>query len=295
MILRNHTRPGFTLLEVLLASAIALLLLAALYASFDVVVAQSDAGREEVDKNDLARAVVARVTIDIQGAVGPLPPKSGGSSQAAIAAAASTEQADTTADPAAAATPTTSETGESTESSGATVASTGGDIPFGAGLIGNASTMTLFVSRIPQGMINAELLADATQQHADLRRISYYRGSNGGLCRQERPWVTADGVWNSADADRSDEGGDLVAEEITEVQFQYFDGPSGAWVDSWDGTQLATDGKSLIGPPRAVKMILTIERPGTPTRRFAHVFPLRAATGLTIVEAPAEDTTGGTP
>jgi hypothetical protein len=66
------------------------------------------------------------------------------------------------------------------------------------------------------------------QQPADLRRITYYRGASG-LCRQERPWVTSDGVWNSADADRTDELGDLLAEEITDVQFQYFDGSS--WVD----------------------------------------------------------------
>jgi hypothetical protein len=58
-----------------------------------------------------------------------------------------------------------------------------------------------------------------------------------------------------------------------------------------DGTQLATDGKSLIGPPRAVKMTLTIERPGTPVRRFAHVFALRAANGLIIVEPPIDDAT----
>ena len=250
-----------------------------------------------MDKNDLARAVVTRVTIDLTGAVGPLQPKSGGGSQAATAAAAATGQTDATTDPTtgaadpmadpAAADPAT-DTGE-------TVATTGGDIPFGAGLIGNSSTMTLFVSRVPAGLLDTELSASGSQLPSDLRRITYYRGS-AGVCRQERPWVTSDGIWNSADADRADELGDLVAEEITEVQFQYFDGPSMAWVDSWDGTQVATDGKSLVGPPRAIKITMTIERPGTIVRRFAHVIPLRAANGLIIVEPPVDDTatTGGT-
>lgn len=295
MIARTNRRTGFTLLEVLLASTIAVLLLAALYASFDVVIAQSDVGREEVEKNDLARAVVTRITIDLVGTVGPLPPKSGGVTQAATAAAAATGQTDPTTDPAAGGTadPTMAETETETTDPGVTVASTGGDIPFGAGLVGNGSTMTLFVSRVPLALVNAEAAADGSQQPGDLRRITYYRSASG-LCRQERPWVTSDGVWNSADADRTDELGDLLAEEITDVQFQYFDGSS--WVDSWDGTQMATDGKTLLGPPRGVKITLVIERPNTPARRMSHVFALRAANGLTVVEPPAEDstTTGGT-
>ena len=293
MIARTTRRTGFTLLEVLLASTIAVLLLAALYASFDVVIAQSDIGREEVEKNDLARAVVTRITIDLVGTVGPLPPKSGGVTQAATAAAAATGQTDPTTDPMTGGTtdPTMAETETETTDPTVTVASTGGDIPFGAGLVGNGSTMTLFVSRVPLALVNAEAAAVGTQQPADLRRITYYR-STSGLCRQERPWVTSDGVWNSADADRTDELGDLLAEEITDVQFQYFDGSS--WVDSWDGTQMATDGKTLLGPPRGVKITLVIERPNTPSRRLSHVFALRAANGLTVVEPPAEDTTGGT-
>lgn len=293
MIARTTQRTGFTLLEVLLASTIAILLLAALYASFDVVIAQSEIGREEVEKNDLARAVVTRITIDLVGTVGPLPPKSGGVTQAATAAAAATGQTDPTTDPGTGGeTETETETEPETTDPGVTVAGAGGDIPFGAGLVGNSSTMTIFVSRVPLALVNAEAAADGMQQPSDLRRITYYR-SAAGLCRQERPWVTSDGVWNSADADRTNELSDLLAEEITDVQFQYFDGA--AWVDSWDGTQMATDGKTLLGPPRGVKITLVIERPNTPSRQMSHVFALRAANGLTIVEPPVEEdpTAGG--
>ncbi|MFO0938714.1 MAG: prepilin-type N-terminal cleavage/methylation domain-containing protein [Gemmataceae bacterium] len=298
MMIHRRQRTGFTLLEVLLASTIALLLLGALYVSFDVVIAQSDIGREEIDKNDLARAVVNRLQIDIQQTTGPLPPKSGGESEAAIAAAANTGQTDssgtsgTSGSSTSTATPTTTESGAA-DASGASIANTGGSIPFGAGLVGNSSTLTMFISRVPQVMANPDATSVNSQGASDLVRITYYRGSNGGLCRQERAWVTADGIWNSVDADRSDESGDLVAEEITEVQFQYFDGPSQSWIDSWDGTQLATDGNSLIGPPRAIKITLTIERPNTPVRRFAHVFPIRAANGLIIVQPPSTSSTTG--
>jgi type II secretory pathway pseudopilin PulG len=278
-------RPGFTLLEVLLASTIAIMLLAALYASFDIVIKQSDAGRSETDRNDLSRAVVNRITIDLSGTVGPLPPKSGGTAQAEAANAATMGETteEPTTDPA---TETTEE--PATTSTAVTVASIGGDIPFSAGCIGTSTTMSLFVSRVPASIVNKELQSNGSLQTPDLRRVTYYLGA-AGLCRQERQFVTQDGVWNNADADRTDEFGDLLAEEITNAQFQYFDGST--WVDSWDGSQLATDGKSLLGPPRAVKITFTVERANAEPRRFAHVFALRAASGLIVVEAPATEET----
>lgn len=312
---KRTNRKAFTLLEVLLASLIALLLLAALYAAFDVVIRQTDVGRTEIERNDLSRAVINRMSIDVIGACGVLPPKSGGLSEAATAAAAATGQteateAETASDPTSTAgTAAASETAAATSASGSdatttdtgtvgtvTAATTGGYIPFSAGLVGNSQVMTLFVSRVPTGLINKELLESGQQQPTGIRKITYYRGT-AGLCRQERPWVTADGVWNNADADRSDEQGDLLAEEITDAQFQYFDGTS--WVDSWDGTQLNGDGKTLLGPPRAIKVFLTVERNGTEPKRFSHTFVLRSANGLTpILPSTTEEetsTTGGSP
>lgn len=279
-------RSGFTLLEVLLASTIALLLLAALYASFDIVVKQSDEGRSEMERNDLSRGVVNRIQIDLAGTCGVLPPKSGGTQQAeaAIAATMGTTAPDETTGET---TDPETTTDETTTGGVVSVASVGGDIPFSAGCVGSSTVMSLFVTRVPAEMVNRELAnSGSLQQSSDLRRITYYVGSVG-LCRQERPFVTQDGVWNNADADRSDEIGDLLAEEISSATFQYYDGTS--WVDTWDGSQLATDGKSLRGPPRAVKISFTVERANAEPRRFAHVFALRAASGLLIVEPPATE------
>ena len=77
---RRSPRPGFTLLEVLLASVIAVILLAALYVALDVTLLRTDVGREQVAGNDLARAIVNRMTADLTGVLGPMPPKSGGGS-----------------------------------------------------------------------------------------------------------------------------------------------------------------------------------------------------------------------
>ncbi|MBX9582404.1 MAG: prepilin-type N-terminal cleavage/methylation domain-containing protein, partial [Gemmataceae bacterium] len=71
-------RPGFTLLEVLLASAIAILLLGALYFAMDVTLRRTQDGREMVEVDNLARAAFHRMGVDLAGALAPLPPKSGG-------------------------------------------------------------------------------------------------------------------------------------------------------------------------------------------------------------------------
>src|SRR5262245_62108252 len=65
-------RSGFTLLELLLASGIALLLMAGLYVAMEVNLNYAAAGREVVDQSELARALLARITADITGALTPI-------------------------------------------------------------------------------------------------------------------------------------------------------------------------------------------------------------------------------
>jgi prepilin-type N-terminal cleavage/methylation domain-containing protein len=285
---RRHRRPGFTLLEVLLASAIAVMLLGALYISFDMTLRQTDAGREAVAQGDLGRALVNRMSIDIAGCLGPMPPKSGGGTTGTAVtpttpttpstpapstpAPSAPSGTDTESEPDSGDDTSTPETGTGTEAAA--------DVPFQAGVFGGPQQLTLFGSRVPPGLTNRETVAAGTDQvPADLMRATYYLHSSGrGLCRQVRPWVTADGVRNSFDPDRSTEDADLIAEEVTDLYFEYFDGAS--WAGEWDGSQTQTDGKSVQGPPRAVRVTLTLQTPSGRVKQIQHTFPLRAAVGL---------------
>jgi hypothetical protein len=171
------------------------------------------------------------------------------------------------------------------------------DVPFQAGVIGNDTQVTLFVSRVPSTLTDPTAAAAGDDLlPADLRRVTIYLGSNGGLCRQERPWVTADGVRNSADPDRTDEAADLIAPEVTGLSFEYFDGS--AWQTVWDGSTPNTDGKSVLGPPRAIRATITFEfpEPGglVTTKTVVHVFPVRAANGTTPPPVATDDSTTDT-
>ncbi|MEO2090832.1 MAG: prepilin-type N-terminal cleavage/methylation domain-containing protein [Gemmataceae bacterium] len=75
---RQSPRRGYTLLEVLAATAIGVMLLAALYTAYDLTLRQTSVGRDLTADANLSRAVVNRVSLDISSAVGVLPPKSGG-------------------------------------------------------------------------------------------------------------------------------------------------------------------------------------------------------------------------
>ncbi|MGL6097808.1 MAG: PulJ/GspJ family protein, partial [Fimbriiglobus sp.] len=150
-------RPGFTLLEVLLASAIAVLLLAGLYVAFDLTLSRTDVSREQAARADLVRAVVNRLNIDLTASLGPMPPKSGGGVASEIAATATASPTSTT--PAAetgtetatsATTPTDATTTTDATTDPATdAAALAADVPFQAGVIGNDTQVTLFVSRVP--------------------------------------------------------------------------------------------------------------------------------------------------
>jgi len=304
MIARSKRRTGFTLLEVMLASVIAVLLLAALYYSLDIILKRTETSRDNVASDDLARAVVNRLNDDLSQSLGPLPPQSGGGSSPTTPAPTTPASPATT--PPTGTTPTTPAPATTTApadpaaepdaTADGTAAAT--DIPFQAGVIGTDKQLTLFLSRIPTSITDPSATTDASMaQPADLRRVTYYMASDGrGLCRQERPWVTADGVRNSIDPDRSDEAGDVIAPEVVDVVFDYFDGSG--WAGEWDGSLVASDGVAVTGPPRGIRITMTLEIPGAngaTQKKVQHVFVVRAATGTytppTTSDATMPDTT----
>src|SRR5262245_12923082 len=133
------SRTGYTLLEVLLASAIAVLLMAALYVGMDVQLRAVHEGREKVNETALVRNLIARMSADAVGTLTPI--------AATITVTSATGE--TTADPV---------------------------IPFNGGVQGTDTVLTLWVSRVPALPTGADAANAETQQlnSSDLRRISYW-------------------------------------------------------------------------------------------------------------------------
>ncbi len=290
---RRAARRGYTLLEVLIASAIAVLLLSALYFAFDLTIRSADTGRALVGESDLNRAVINRMAIDLSSPLGVLPPMSGGATDGAAASSTTTDTTATTGTTATATTDTTST---------ATTMTTDPLIRFDAGVIGTSEQLIVFVSKVPTWLSDRETAADPNALlPSDAHRISYYLHSSGkGLCRQDKPWITADKVGNSTEIDRTNEDGEVIAPEIVAIAFEYTDGTS--YVSEWDGSQASIDGSSSTGPPRAIKATITFEftdREGNKaTKKIVHIFAIRSGVGLIAPDATttpdaATTTTGG--
>ena len=142
--------------------------------------------------------------------------------------------------------------------------------------------MILWVSRISSDL--SPLLTNQPVA-SDLRRVTYWMASTGGLARQEIKLATSDDALVTVPPDIPDEANLVIADEVQSVTFRYFDGT--AWQDSWDGTQSGSGSGSPMGPPLAVEITLVIATPSSQSqigdtanvKTYRHVVAIPTANG----------------
>ncbi|HEV3383714.1 MAG TPA: prepilin-type N-terminal cleavage/methylation domain-containing protein [Gemmata sp.] len=337
---RIPRRRGFTLLELLLASVCAVMLLSALYFSFDMTIEQTQTARDQAGTEDLSRGVINRLAIDINAVLGPQPALSGGTAGMLVP----TELESTLSGGTATSGATTGNTaggsavkgnvvmgnvvggnvvagkavggmsggggGSSSSSSSSSTPTpllgSGMFIPLQTGVIGgyegNMNMMVLFTSRVPDIFSSngpnslAQLYNGGgassnnnVQVPADLRRVVYWLGSNGGLYRHETPWVMGTNNYNLSDLPLQDSAGTPLAEEVKNVVFEYWDSFEQSWETSWDGTGGTSPPYTMVpGPPAAIRITLTFEfsnpKGGKPfNSTIQQVFPIFTAPGQTTM------------
>jgi prepilin-type N-terminal cleavage/methylation domain-containing protein len=278
-------RAGFTLLELLLATAIGALLMAGLYVAMDIQLRHAQAGRELIEQTTLVRALLNRITADISASAGPqLPTKSptGGSS-----AGGSTSQG---TNPSSGSSTTTPASGSANPTNSPT---SQGPAPFNQGVQGDGARLMLSISRVPRELNYgyASPSPDGQPGISDLRRVTYWLTA-GGLARQEVKHVTSDEEMNTVPPEVPDEAQFVIAEEVRSLQFSYFDG--NAWQDSWDGTQPGPDGTTPMGPPLAVAVTIGIAQPGSAGRAEPIIKTYRHVVAILAANGPNPQTTGTT-
>ena len=324
---RRHPRPGFTLIEVLLAALLAALVLAGVYAIMHVTVQQTTTTRDAVEIEGLSRGIFNKMERDMSGTLAPLPPKSGGNS---AASGGTTSSSSSGSAPSSGSTPSTGSAPSTgmTPSGGSsapaaatpdmTTPAAGTTDPAAPGATDNATavsasppfqgglycqdpqTLVLFLGRTPE--VYSRQGNPGEQVRSDQRQVVYKFVPGRGLFRAERHWVTADNLTLDLDPDAPD--AKLLADEVADATFEFADA-SGEWATTWDGTVPGPDGVTPLGPPRAVKVTLKLQvavTRGEPvTRTVSQVIAVRAAPGSftpTLLDAPTDGgdnpTTGGT-
>jgi type II secretory pathway pseudopilin PulG len=171
-------------------------------------------------------------------------------------------------------------------------------VAFRPSLVGSSNTIALDISRMPR--MDQYNSTEANQTQSDIKTLSYFfspsapsnSGShnsirlkgdnNGGLYRREVDRAVAAFNQDSGQVSTPDESSELLATEVSQIRFRYFDGEQ--WLNEWDSTELG-------GFPPAIEVVIAVDpRRSNPTGRPAtHISDNIIVEYRTVVHLPAAD------
>lgn len=278
----NRQRGGFTLVEILLSLGLLMLVLAAAYSALNLFRLVTTAGRADAERSQLARAIERRMSADVRSILYreeepetvPTEPPTPPPGQALQSTGGAAD------DPVAISTDTSAPTEDEPEA--VITDPTDAYATQSVGVFGDATTLVMHVSRPPRPtLVTMEvpdpLTAAASPPAAsDLRSVSYFlavAGSGGlegavgnvasggsanfsagsglqGLARLDGDRLSLQQAHEAGEVDVMAQSAELIAPEVTELKFRYFDGAT--WLDTWDSA-------SMKAVPRAIEVTLRID------------------------------------
>lgn len=228
-------RAGFSLIEVLISLALTVLLLSAVYAAVGLHLRFQVAGRDQIARAQLMRSLIHKFDVDLGGVTFYLEEEQ-----------ATTEETDTTTDS------TTTDSTTTVDTSLTALSTESTPQPFG--IVGTNELIHLCVSKPIKELTYDSLYSGSqlTGRTTELTTISWGISpvnpaflidpsepahDNKVASRLEKRPLTGLGrrvldfyAFNSATDTLGEEH--LLAPEITQMRFQYFDGVG--WLDAWD-------------------------------------------------------------
>lgn len=277
-------RRGFTLVEILLSLGLLMLVLATAYSALNLFRIVTTAGRADAERSQLARAIERRMTADIRCILyreeEPEPAATGESPPAGQVQMGTGGAAD---DPQEVSTDTSTATDLAAEETVVPITDPAEAYATqSVGVFGDATTLVMHVSRPPRpALVTTEVpdplvAAQTPLTTSDLRSVSYFlavAGSGGlegavgnvasggtanfsvksgaqGLARLDGDRLALQQAYEAGQVDVMAQSSELLAPEVTELTFRYFDGAT--WLDTWDSS-------SMKAVPRAIEVTLRID------------------------------------
>jgi type II secretory pathway pseudopilin PulG len=256
-----RTRSGWTLLEMMLSLALTTLLLSGIYGAMHVFYRGITTTRASVERDQLARTVLRRVSDDLRSAVRYMPADtsglsgaaSGGLADAAAALGATTGNSgssgsstgsSSTGSTGSGSTGSSSSSGSSTSSDTSTETTDTATPPPIPGVYGSANFLQIDICRLPRP---DEIAANASRgtPTSEVRTVTYGMGQgtdqNGfpALIRTEQSRAAAlYGSTTGSSVDPNSTNTQVLAAEVASVEFMYFDGTE--WLPDWDSTAMGS-------------------------------------------------------
>ncbi|UUO04481.1 prepilin-type N-terminal cleavage/methylation domain-containing protein [Blastopirellula sp. J2-11] len=265
-------RRGLSLLELMVASAIAVVLMAAVSAAIHMYSRAVDIGRTNVEEAQLGRAVMKLMEEDLRNciwkneidfsSVEALASGSASSAASSLTGGAITSDISSTLD-------STTETDASLNTTDLAASS----VPaMQIGLYGNATELQFDMSRLPRvDEYDPEYVGFRSQKLADkpsdVKTVTYYllipgsayQGTVGdsadrtveqsGLVRRVLDRSVTQWALENGDTEQLDATAEIIAPEVCFLNFRYFDGYE--WYEEWDSSAMG-------GLPLAVDIVVAI-------------------------------------
>lgn len=281
-------RTAFTLVEVVLAMALMVALLSALYGAITLYAQLTTAGRTQIERAQLARAILRQIERDLHSVIYR-------ESEAISAEPVDSTTSDTTG------TGTDTTSGTATSEDAALVDPATAYTAAGGGIFGDASSLIMHINR-PSRDLNYALIGDGTGgRSSDLLSVSWFlavanagglQGAAGnlaaggsalasqgsgvqGLARLEGDRLAVTLADQQGKVEDLAAGTEVVAEEVNYVQFSYFDGVS--WWTTWDSV-------SMGGLPQAVEIVIGFGTPPDQQQEQLPTSPVLEAAGAVNVQ-----------
>jgi prepilin-type N-terminal cleavage/methylation domain-containing protein len=248
---------GFTLIEVLIALGLSVVLLAAVYGSLQMMYRFQSAGKTEIRISQIQRSIIRMLIEDLGSIVLQLPEESG--TESSSEQAADSEESSSTSESSTSSTGSASSTLTASPSTLSGVDDSG--VPWTFGLVGNAEAFHVTVSKPSRDLAYDSPYASESVvgRMSDLQIVSWGLAPLPADYRLFGPEVSVSDpprdalgrraldLLGAVDVDAALMEQDLLAPEITEVLFEYFDGA--IWVEEWDS-------QAYGALPRAIRVTL---------------------------------------
>ena len=255
----NQLRPAYSLLEVLLALALSVVVFAAIAMAIRVNLVALTHQQALIERKQIARSVLGMLSNDLRAGI-----QYKATDYSGLENLIKTQQLTmgslAAAVPGAAAEPAAEEEEEPIVNEE--------DVSFRPTLLGSSSVLMIDISRLPRVDQYNPLIASAAslmQSPSDVKSIAYFvsnvqggseseiefeTAAQGGLYRREVDRAVASYAGDTGMVSEPDSFSQLVAAEIAQITFRYFDGTD--WLDDWDSAENG-------GFPPAIEIIVVID------------------------------------
>jgi type II secretory pathway component PulJ len=282
-------RSGFSLLEVMLSLTLAIILLGAIFTAMDQSWRLTASGREEMERSQVARALLRKMTLDIRSVMFSPPPLTAIEAETSSSTSESTSSSSQTNSQS---TSSTNSTNSTTATDAAATETTTQETPSAKslGVRGNAQRLELHVSRARRDLEFSKSVDGENMQSrtSDLFAVTYSlalagsgSSASAGLVRSEGDRLVVQMTEDKGGTAEQASKSQSLAPEVAALQFRYFDGAT--WYETWDSQEAGY-------LPRAIEVSIGFAPPKTQGGPLLNVAVSSSANQFrTVVLIPVAD------